>query len=102
IRYKPWTAPGEAGVTFLPKTIEHAEPGGVNWLTRKSLPLSKSASRRHPSLLQNSLARFTSETGTTITSSFVAALATLAYLVASLLRTLAGAAEDSVASLGLA
>jgi hypothetical protein len=30
---------------------EHPEPGGVNCSTRKSLPLSWSASSRHPSLL---------------------------------------------------
>ena len=29
-RYRPWAEPGAAGVTFLPKMIEVAEPGGVN------------------------------------------------------------------------
>jgi hypothetical protein len=36
IRYSPWAEPGAAEVTFLPKMTEHAEPGGVNWITRKS------------------------------------------------------------------
>ena len=40
IRYRPWAEPGAAAVTFLPKMTEHPEPGGVNWITRKSLPLS--------------------------------------------------------------
>jgi len=26
--YRPWEEPGAAGVTFLPKMIEHPEPGG--------------------------------------------------------------------------
>ena len=42
---------GAAGVTLLPKMMEHPEPCGVNWITRKSLPLSKSASSRHPSFV---------------------------------------------------
>ena len=32
--------PGAEAVTFLPKMTEHPEPGGVNWITRKSSPLS--------------------------------------------------------------
>jgi len=51
IRYMPCADPGSAAVTFLPKMIEHPEPGGVNWITRKSLLLSKSASSRHPSFV---------------------------------------------------
>ena len=38
IRYSPWAEPGAAAVTFLPKMTEHPEPGGVNWITRKSSP----------------------------------------------------------------
>ena len=48
IRYSPWAEPGAAAVTFLPKMTEHREPGGVNWITRKSSPAAKSASSRHP------------------------------------------------------
>jgi hypothetical protein len=51
IRYMPCADPGSAAVTFLPKMIEHPEPGGVNWITRKSLLLPKSASSRHPSFV---------------------------------------------------
>jgi hypothetical protein len=40
MRYRPWAEPDAAGVTFLPKIIEQPEPDGVNWITRKSLPLS--------------------------------------------------------------
>jgi hypothetical protein len=34
----PSTEPGAAAVTFLPKMMEHPEPGGVNWTARKSSP----------------------------------------------------------------
>ena len=50
IRYRLWAEPGVAAVTFLPNMTEQPEPGGVNWITRKSLPAVKSASSRHPSL----------------------------------------------------
>jgi hypothetical protein len=33
---------------FVPNWIEHAEPGGVNWTTRKPLSNGKSASSRQP------------------------------------------------------
>src|SRR5258705_9518703 len=50
IRYSPWAEPGAAAVTFLPKMTEHQEPGGVNWITRKSSPAAKSASSLQPRL----------------------------------------------------
>jgi len=37
-------------VTFLPKMTEQPEPGGVNWITRKSVPLFVVCVERHPSL----------------------------------------------------
>ena len=40
IRYSPCAEPGAAAVTFLPKMTEQPEPGGVNWITRKSFPES--------------------------------------------------------------
>jgi hypothetical protein len=43
------TEPGAAAVTPVPKMIEHAEPGGVSCTTRKSEPVARSASSRHPS-----------------------------------------------------
>jgi hypothetical protein len=48
IRYSPWAEPAAAAVTFLPKMTEHGEPGGVNWITRKSSPAAKSASNLQP------------------------------------------------------
>ena len=42
--------PGAAAVTLLPKITEHAEPGGVNWITRQPSPEAKSASSLHPSV----------------------------------------------------
>ena len=48
IRYRPLAEPAAAAVTFLPKTTEHPEPGGVNWITRKSSPAAKSASSLQP------------------------------------------------------
>jgi len=42
--------PGSAQVIFVPNWIEHPEPGGVNWTTRKPLSNGKSASSLHPSL----------------------------------------------------
>ena len=50
IRYRPWAEPGAADVMFVPNWIEHPEPGGVNWTTRKPLSKGKSASSLHPSL----------------------------------------------------
>ena len=48
IRYRPLAEPAAAAVTFLPKMTEHPEPGGVNWITRKSSPAAKSASSLQP------------------------------------------------------
>jgi len=48
IRSRPWTDPGLAVVSLVPKWIEHCEPGGVNWTTCSS-PVVKSASSRQPS-----------------------------------------------------
>ena len=36
-RNSPWAEPGAAVVMPLPKWIEHGEPGGVSWTTRKSV-----------------------------------------------------------------
>jgi hypothetical protein len=43
--------PGAAVVTPLPNEIEHSEPAGVNWTTRKSSPITMSSSSRHSSLV---------------------------------------------------
>jgi len=37
---------GIAAVTPLPNEIEDPEPGGVNWTTRKSFPITMSSSSR--------------------------------------------------------
>ena len=63
-RCSPSAEPGAVEVTPVPKMTEHGEPGGVSCTTRKSAPAAKSASSGHPSALQKSLARSTSETGT--------------------------------------
>src|SRR6266446_6753394 len=47
-RYRFWTEPGAAFVTLLPKWMEHCEPGGVSWTTRKPSTPGKSASSRQP------------------------------------------------------
>jgi hypothetical protein len=46
----PRAEPGAAEVMLVPNWIGHAEPGGVNWTTRKPLSKGKSASSLHPSL----------------------------------------------------
>ena len=51
----PWAEPGAADVIFVPNWIEHPEPGGVNWTTRKPLSKAKSASSRHPRLAVEAL-----------------------------------------------
>jgi hypothetical protein len=43
----PRIEPGAAAVTPLPNEIEAPEPGGVNWTTRKSFPITVSPSSRH-------------------------------------------------------
>src|SRR3546814_10243874 len=43
-RNRPRADPGSAGVTLLPKWIEHDEPGGVNCTARNASPTMKSPS----------------------------------------------------------
>jgi len=42
--------PGVADVRFVPNWIEQPEPGGVNWIKRKSSPGATSASSLQPRL----------------------------------------------------
>src|SRR2546423_11185872 len=48
IRCRSWAEPGTTEVMFVPDSTEHPEPGGVNWIRRRSSPV-RSASSLHPS-----------------------------------------------------
>src|SRR4051794_69762 len=73
---------------------EAPEPGGVNWITRKSSPAAKSASSRHPRLASNALARSTSETGITTTSSFMSAVRAFGVSIDAMIIPPPGSLDD--------
>src|ERR1700730_15247811 len=75
---------------FVPNWMEHAEPGGVYWTTRKPLSNAKSASSRHPKLPKKRLARSTSDTGITTTSSVRSTVAAVGTPVAGCCSVLTG------------
>src|ERR1043165_2829632 len=89
IRYVLWAEPGEADVRFLPNWIEHDEPCGVNWNTPEPGGVT---SCRHPSVRENCSAGLTSETGSTMTSSFISIAATFGSLALLLRITFVGLA----------
>src|SRR5271154_1237675 len=65
IRYTSWVEPGAAEVRLRPNWTEHPEPGGVNWIRRKSPPVTSAASRQSRRE-ENSFAGSASETGMAI------------------------------------
>ena len=72
IRCTPFAEPGATVVTFLPKMIEHPEPGGVNWMTL-SRPRCVVDVEPPTQVAVELLGAIASDTGRTTISSFISA-----------------------------